>query len=110
MPENINYAEKVLKKSQTLEAGPLLYCSVPNRHSISGNNLTSDPFCSRIPHCNLIPDFHNIPRIQGYEGQDIPIRSSKRAAQVQHHKHQNRCNTKGAKDLQEKCGFQGVHN
>lgn len=62
MPENINYAEKVLKKSQALEARPLLYCSVPNRCNVSGGNLSADSFRNRrISHCNLIPDIHSIP-------------------------------------------------
>lgn len=61
MLENINYAEKVLKKSQALEAGPLLYHSVPHWCNISRDNISTDSFRNRIFHRNLIPDIHSIP-------------------------------------------------
>lgn len=79
----INYTEKVLKKSQALKAKPLLYCSVPNRRSISEIIFRLIPFAIVYPIAILYLIF---------------IVSLKYR------------NTKGAKDLQEKCGCQGVHN
>ena len=99
MPECINYAKRVLKESQAFQARPPLYHSVHYRRSVSRHNLATNPIRSRISNCNSIPYFHRVSGAQEHKGQNIPIRHSKAATQVQHHKRKDGYGTEGAQDL-----------
>ena len=86
MPECINYVKRVLKEGQAFQARPPLYHSVHYRCSVSRHNLETNPLRSRIPHRDPIPYFYHVSGVKEHKGQNIPIRHSKTATQIQHHK------------------------